>query len=112
MSAGCPAIGSVSWPGRSGACSSRPCAAPAAIWAPNLGAVELTVAMHRVFGSPWDRIVFDTGHRAYTDKILTGRREGLDSLRQAGGVSGFPDRTESDHDLVDDSHTSTALSYA
>ena len=79
---------------------------------PNLGVVELTVAMHRVFDSPRDRIVFDTGHQAYVHKMLTGRAERFDSLRQHGGMSGYPSRGESEHDIVENSHASTGLSYA
>jgi 1-deoxy-D-xylulose-5-phosphate synthase len=79
---------------------------------PNLGAVELTIAVHRVFDSPTDRIIWDTGHQAYVHKILTGRRDGFDLLRTAGGLSGYPSRAESPHDLVENSHASTALSYA
>ncbi len=77
---------------------------------PNLGAVELTVALHRVFSSPKDVLLFDTGHQSYVHKLLTGRD--LDGLRQAGGISGYPSRTESPHDVVENSHASTALSYA
>jgi 1-deoxy-D-xylulose-5-phosphate synthase len=79
---------------------------------PNLGAVELTLALHRVFDSPRDALLFDTGHQAYAHKLLTGRRRDFDALRQAGGVSGYPSRTESPHDVVENSHASTALSYA
>jgi 1-deoxy-D-xylulose-5-phosphate synthase len=79
---------------------------------PNLGAVELTLAVHRVFDSPHDAIVFDTGHQAYVHKLVTGRREGFDLLRKRGGLSGYPSRAESEHDLVENSHASTALSYA
>jgi 1-deoxy-D-xylulose-5-phosphate synthase len=79
---------------------------------PNLGAVELTIALHRVFDSPREPIVFDTGHQAYVHKMLTGRVEGFDRLRQRGGLSGYPSRTESEHDWVENSHASTALSYA
>jgi len=79
---------------------------------PNLGVVELTMAIHRVFDSPTDRVVFDTGHQAYVHKLLTGRAAGFDSLRQEGGLSGYPSRAESDHDVVENSHASTALSYA
>jgi len=79
---------------------------------PNLGVVELSVAMHRIFDSPRDRIVFDTGHQAYVHKMLTGRRERFDTLRQLGGLSGYPSRAESEHDLVENSHASTGLSYA
>jgi 1-deoxy-D-xylulose-5-phosphate synthase len=79
---------------------------------PNLGVVELTMAIHRVFDSPTDRIVFDTGHQSYVHKILTGRAAGFDKLRQEGGLSGYPSRRESEHDIVENSHASTALSYA
>ena len=79
---------------------------------PNLGVVELTLAIHRVFDSPRDRVVFDTGHQAYVHKILTGRALEFGGLRQEGGLSGYPSRAESDHDLVENSHASTALSYA
>jgi 1-deoxy-D-xylulose-5-phosphate synthase len=79
---------------------------------PNLGVVELTIALHRVFQSPDDMIIWDTGHQAYVHKILTGRGPGFDQLRQRGGLSGYPSRTESVHDLVENSHASTALSYA
>jgi 1-deoxy-D-xylulose-5-phosphate synthase len=79
---------------------------------PNLGVVELTMAIHRVFDSPRDRVVFDTGHQAYVHKILTGRAREFDTLRQAGGLSGYPSRSESPHDVVENSHASTSLSYA
>jgi 1-deoxy-D-xylulose-5-phosphate synthase len=79
---------------------------------PNLGVVELTIALHRVFKSPQDALVWDTGHQAYVHKLLTGRREGFSTLRQAGGLSGYPSRRESEHDLVENSHASTSLSYA
>jgi len=79
---------------------------------PNLGVVELTIALHRVFESPRDAIVWDTGHQAYVHKLLTGRRDGFPTLRSAGGLSGYPSRAESTHDLVENSHASTALSYA
>src|SRR5438132_3896615 len=79
---------------------------------PNLGVVELSVAIHRVFDSPRDAIVFDTGHQAYVHKILTGRLAQFDMLRQQGGLSGYPSRSESEHDLVENSHASTGLSYA
>ncbi|GGP40212.1 1-deoxy-D-xylulose-5-phosphate synthase [Saccharothrix coeruleofusca] len=79
---------------------------------PNLGVVELTMAVHRVFDSPRDSVVFDTGHQSYVHKILTGRREGFDTLRQKGGLSGYPSRAESEHDVEENSHASTALSYA
>jgi 1-deoxy-D-xylulose-5-phosphate synthase len=78
---------------------------------PNLGVVELTIAMHRVFDSPTDPIVFDTGHQSYVHKLLTGRRD-FSSLRSRGGVSGYPSRAESEHDIVENSHASTALSWA
>jgi 1-deoxy-D-xylulose-5-phosphate synthase len=79
---------------------------------PNLGVIELTLAVHRVFDSPRDRIVFDTGHQSYVHKILTGRAARFDTLRQQGGLSGYPSRAESDHDVMENSHASTALSYA
>jgi 1-deoxy-D-xylulose-5-phosphate synthase len=79
---------------------------------PNLGVVELTIALHRVFRSPDDLIVWDTGHQAYVHKILTGRAQGFDDLKQQGGLSGYPSRDESPHDIVENSHASTALSYA
>src|ERR1700761_9089427 len=78
----------------------------------NLGAVELTLAVHRVFDSPRDVVLWDTGHQAYVHKLLTGRRFGFKSLRQAGGMSGYPNRSESEPDWIEDSHASTALSYA
>ena len=79
---------------------------------PNLGVVELTFALHRVFDSPKDAIVWDTGHQAYVHKIVTGRAKEFPGLRQAGGLSGYPSRKESTHDLVENSHASTSLSYA
>ena len=79
---------------------------------PNLGVVELTIAIHRVFDSPKDRIVFDTGHQAYVHKLLTGRVARFGTLRQRGGLTGYPSRAESEHDLVENSHASTSLSYA
>ncbi|MBO0709549.1 MAG: 1-deoxy-D-xylulose-5-phosphate synthase, partial [Candidatus Dormibacteraeota bacterium] len=79
---------------------------------PNLGVVELTVALHRVFESPRDQIVWDTGHQAYVHKLLTGRADVFGTLRQAGGISGYPSRAESEHDLIENSHASTSLSYA
>ncbi|MCW2842280.1 MAG: 1-deoxy-D-xylulose-5-phosphate synthase [Nocardioides sp.] len=79
---------------------------------PNLGAVELTIAVHRVFESPREPIVFDTGHQAYVHKLLTGRLEGFEHLRQRGGLSGYPSRAESEHDWVENSHASASLSYA
>jgi 1-deoxy-D-xylulose-5-phosphate synthase len=79
---------------------------------PNLGVVEMTLALHRVFDSPRDRILFDTGHQAYVHKMVTGRQGGFDLLRRRGGLSGYPSRAESEHDLIENSHASTALSYA
>ncbi|MGH3356053.1 MAG: 1-deoxy-D-xylulose-5-phosphate synthase [Nocardioidaceae bacterium] len=79
---------------------------------PNLGVVELTLALHRTFDSPHDRIVFDTGHQTYVHKILTGRAGAFDRLRQAGGLSGYPSQAESEHDVMENSHASTSLSYA
>ena len=79
---------------------------------PNLGVVELSLALHRVFDSPHDPIIFDTGHQAYVHKMLTGRCADFDNLRKKGGLSGYPSRTESEHDWVESSHASTALSYA
>jgi 1-deoxy-D-xylulose-5-phosphate synthase len=79
---------------------------------PNLGVVELTIALHRVFDSPRDKLIFDTGHQAYVHKLLTGRRAEFHTLRQAGGLSGYPCQAESEHDLVENSHASTSLSYA
>ena len=79
---------------------------------PNLGVVELTIALHRVFDSPADQIVWDTGHQSYVHKLLTGRMPGFGRLRQRGGVSGYPNRAESEHDWVENSHASTSLSYA
>ncbi len=78
----------------------------------NLGAVELTMAVHRVFDSPRDIILWDTGHQAYVHKIVTGRRADFDTLRQRGGLSGYPSRTESPHDWIENSHASTVISYA
>jgi 1-deoxy-D-xylulose-5-phosphate synthase len=78
----------------------------------NLGAVELTLAVHRVFDSPRDIILWDTGHQAYVHKLVTGRREEFATLRQAGGLSGYPNRAESEHDWVENSHASTILGYA
>lgn len=78
---------------------------------PNLGVVELTMALHRVFDSPRDAIVFDTGHQSYVHKLLTGRHD-FSGLRQQGGLSGYPSRGESDHDVVESSHASSSLSWA
>ncbi|WP_019145582.1 1-deoxy-D-xylulose-5-phosphate synthase [Aeromicrobium massiliense] len=79
---------------------------------PNLGVVELTIAMHRVFDSPRDRMIWDTGHQSYVHKMLTGRAEGFERLRQEDGLSGYPSQAESEHDWVENSHASTSLSYA
>ncbi len=79
---------------------------------PNLGVVELTLAIHRVFDSPRDKVVFDTGHQSYVHKLVTGRVADFGTLRREGGLSGYPSQAESDHDLVENSHASTALSYA
>jgi 1-deoxy-D-xylulose-5-phosphate synthase len=78
----------------------------------NLGVVELTLALHRVFHSPEDILLWDTGHQAYIHKLLTGRRRDFAHLRQRGGLSGYPSRSESPHDWIESSHASTALSYA
>jgi 1-deoxy-D-xylulose-5-phosphate synthase len=77
---------------------------------PNLGVVELTIAIHRVFDSPKDRIVFDTGHQSYVHKLLTGRVASFGTLKQYGGLTGYPCQAESEHDLVENSHASTSLS--
>jgi len=79
---------------------------------PNLGIVELTIALHRVFDSPKDVMVFDTGHQTYVHKLLTGRMSGFEKLRQRGGLAGYPNRSESEHDVVENSHASTALSWS
>lgn len=79
---------------------------------PNLGVVELTIALHRVFDSPRDRFIWDVGHQAYVHKIVTGRADRFDELRHTGGLSGYPSREESEHDFVENSHASTSLSYA
>jgi len=79
---------------------------------PNLGVVELTLALHRVFDSPKDPILWDTGHQSYVHKMVTGRASDFDTLRQEGGLSGYPSRAESIHDVIENSHASTALSYA
>ena len=79
---------------------------------PNLGVVELTIALHRIFQSPKDVIVFDTGHQSYVHKLLTGRIAGFEKLRQRGGLAGYPNRSESEHDVVENSHASTALSWS
>ncbi len=80
--------------------------------APNLGVVELTIALHYVFDSPKDKIVWDVGHQAYAHKLLTGRRDRFHTLRQYGGIAGFPKRSESPHDIVDVGHSSTSISAA
>jgi 1-deoxy-D-xylulose-5-phosphate synthase len=79
---------------------------------PNLGVVELTIALHRALDSPVDRIVWDTGHQAYVHKLLTGRQDDFANLRTLGGLSGYPSRSESPHDVIENSHASTALGYA
>ncbi|MEY9997090.1 deoxyxylulose-5-phosphate synthase [Streptomyces sp. V4I8] len=79
---------------------------------PNLGVVELTLALHRVFDSPRDTLVFDTSHEAYVHKLLTGRGKDFERLRQAGRLSGYPSRAESVHDVVENSHASTALAWS
>ena len=79
---------------------------------PNLGVVELTLALHRTFDSPRDAILWDTGHQSYVHKIVTGRSGQFDTLRQTGGLSGYPSRAESEHDVIENSHASTALAYA
>ena len=79
---------------------------------PNLGVVELTIALHRVFDSPRDTLIWDTGHQAYVHKLLTGRQDGWDQLKKTGGLSGYPCRAESEHDHVENSHASTSLSWA
>jgi 1-deoxy-D-xylulose-5-phosphate synthase len=79
---------------------------------PSLGVVEITLALHRVFESPRDKVLWDTGHQAYVHKMITGRQNGFASLRKQGGMSGYPSRAESEHDLIENSHASTALSYA
>ena len=78
---------------------------------PNLGVVELTIAIHRIFESPKDVVLFDTGHQSYVHKILTGRADRFDKLRQRGGIAGYPNRSESEHDVIENSHASTALSW-
>jgi 1-deoxy-D-xylulose-5-phosphate synthase len=78
----------------------------------NLGAVELTLAIHRIFDSPKDPILWDTGHQAYVHKLISGRRHGFKHLKQEGGLSGYPNRAESEHDWIENSHASTVLSYA
>jgi 1-deoxy-D-xylulose-5-phosphate synthase len=79
---------------------------------PNLGVVELTLAIHRTFDSPKDVVLFDTGHQSYVHKMITGRADQFDGLRQRGGIAGYPNRRESEHDVIENSHASTALSWA
>jgi 1-deoxy-D-xylulose-5-phosphate synthase len=79
---------------------------------PNLGMVEMTLALHRAFSSPRDRILFDIGHQAYVHKLVTGRQDRFGSLRQYGGLSGYLARAESEHDVIENSHASTVLAYA
>ena len=79
---------------------------------PNLGVVELTIAIHKVFNSPRDVVLFDTGHQSYVHKMLTGRADQFETLRQRGGLAGYPNRGESEHDVIENSHASTALSWA
>jgi 1-deoxy-D-xylulose-5-phosphate synthase len=79
---------------------------------PSLGVVEITLALHRVFDSPRDKVLWDTGHQAYVHKLVTGRAKGFDALRKRGGLSGYPSQGESEHDVIENSHASTALSYA
>ena len=78
----------------------------------NLGVVDLTLAIHRVFDSPYDAVVWDVGHQSYAHKLLTGRRREFDRIRQSGGISGFPKRSESEHDAFDTGHASTSISAA
>ncbi|KOG85564.1 1-deoxy-D-xylulose-5-phosphate synthase, partial [Streptomyces varsoviensis] len=78
---------------------------------PNLGVVELSLALHRVFESPADRILWDTGHQSYVHKLLTGRQD-FSKLRGKGGMSGYPSRAESEHDVIENSHASTVLGWA
>jgi 1-deoxy-D-xylulose-5-phosphate synthase len=79
---------------------------------PNLGVVELTLALHRTFDSPNDRMIWDVGHQAYVHKLVTGRQDEFETLRQYEGMTGYPNRVESEHDFVENSHASTSLSYA
>ena len=88
------------------------CAANGGHLAPSLGVVELTIALHRVFNSPTDKIIWDVGHQAYAHKLLTGRRDRFATLRTQGGISGFPKRSESSHDAFDTGHSSTSISAA
>ena len=80
--------------------------------ASNLGVIELTIAIHLICDLPKDKIIWDVGHQSYTHKILTGRKEGFDNLRQFGGMSGFPKRSESDCDVFDTGHSTTSISAA
>ena len=79
---------------------------------PNLGVVELTMGLHRVFDSPRDTIIFDVGHQTYVHKLITGRAEQFSTLRQRDGLSGYPSRAESEHDVLENSHASASLSWA
>jgi len=90
----------------------RTCSSRGGHLGPNLGVVELTIALHRIFDSPHDRVVFDTGHQAYVHKMVTGRSDQFGTLRTEDGLSGYPSQAESSHDIVENSHASTALSYA
>ena len=103
---------SPTWRARSATSSSTRSSKSSGHLGSNLGAVELSLALHRVFDSPTDAILWDTGHQAYVHKIVTGRRDRFDELRQAGGLSGYPSREESVHDYIENSHASTVLSYA
>ncbi|MCX6553607.1 MAG: 1-deoxy-D-xylulose-5-phosphate synthase, partial [Candidatus Aminicenantes bacterium] len=78
----------------------------------NLGVVDLTLALHRVFDAPADKIIWDIGHQCYTHKIITGRREKIFSIRKKGGLLGFPDREESEYDVLNTGHASTSLAFA
>ena len=100
------------WHRRSANASSSPCPEQAGIWAPNLGVVELTLALHTVFETPKDKFVFDVSHQAYVHKMLTGGCDRLDTMRQPAGLNGFMLRTESEHDCYGAGHAGTALSAA
>ena len=78
----------------------------------NLGTVELAIALHYVFDTPYDRLIWDVGHQSYAHKVLTGRREAMSGLRQFGGISGFPKRSESEYDAFGTAHSSTSISAA
>ena len=106
----CSTYRSRSWtnsPSRSGEFLIHKVAATGGHLGPNLGVVELTLALHRVFDSPHDPIIFDTGHQSYVHKMLTGRCADFDNLRMKGGLSGYPSRAESEHDWVESSHASS-----